>query len=58
MLAVPTMAEEAVAKLANDMEDQRSDQWSDWGTLADQGSQMLQNRVSRVGGTMPAGHCS
>ena len=46
VLAVSTMAEEAVAKLAQDVEDHRSDQWSDWGILADQGFQMLQSRVA------------
>ena len=37
VLAVATMAEEAVAKLAKDVEDQRSDMWSDWDILDDQG---------------------
>ena len=48
VLAVSTMAEEAVAKLADDMEDQKSDQWSDWDILDDQGFQMLQARVSEL----------
>ena len=48
VLAVSTMAEEAVAKLAKDVEDQRSDTWSDWGILDDQGFQMLQNRVAEL----------
>ena len=39
------MADEAVAKLADDVEDQRPDQWSDWGILDDQGFQALQHRV-------------
>ena len=46
VLAVSTMAEEAVAKLAKDVEDQRSDMWSDWGILDDQAFQMLQSRVA------------
>ena len=45
-LAVSTMAEEAVAQLANDVEEQRSDQWSAWDILEDQGFQMLQNWVA------------
>ena len=48
VLAVSTMVEEAVAKLATDIEDQKSDQWSDWGTLGDQGVQTLQSRVSEL----------
>ena len=46
VLAVSTMAEEAVAKLAKDVEEQRFDQWSDWDILEDHGFQMLQNRVA------------
>ena len=49
VLAVPAMAAEAVAKLAKDVEDQKSDQWSDWDILDDQGFQMLQNRVAELG---------
>ena len=48
VLAVSTMAEEAVAKLAEDVGDQKSDQWRDWGILEDQGFQMLQNRLSEL----------
>ena len=48
VLAVSTMAEEAVAKLAKDVEDQRSDMWSDWDILDDQGFQMLQSRVAEL----------
>ena len=46
VLAVPTITDEAVAKLAKDVEGQRSDQWSDWDILDDQGFQMLQSRVA------------
>ena len=42
------MAEEAVAKLAKDMEDQKSDQWSDWDIMDCQEFQMLQNRVAEL----------
>ena len=42
------MAEEAVAKLSKDLEDQRSDQWSDWDLLDDQGFQTLRNRVTEL----------
>ena len=48
VLAVSTMAEEAVAKLAKDVEDQRSDQWSDWDILDDKGFQMLQSRFAKL----------
>ena len=48
VLAVSTMAEEAVAKLAKDVEDQWSDQWSDWDILDDKGAQALQHRVSEL----------
>ena len=48
VLAVSTMAEEAVAKLAKDMEDQKSDQWSDWDILEDLGFQVLQNRIAEL----------
>ena len=48
VLAVSTMAEEAVAKLTKDTEDQRSAQWSDWDILDDQGFQTLQNRVAEL----------
>ena len=48
VLAVSTMAEEAVAKLAKDMEDQKSDQWSDWDILEYQGCQTLQSRVTEL----------
>ena len=48
VLAVSTMAEEAVAKLSKYLEDQRSDQWSDWDLLDDQGFQALQNRVTEL----------
>ena len=48
VLAVSTMAEEAVAKLAKDGKVQRSDPWSDWDILEIQGSQMLQNRVAEL----------
>ena len=42
-LAASTMAEEAVAKLTRDIEDQKTDQWSEWDILDDQGFQTLQN---------------
>ena len=48
VLAVSTMAEEAVAKLSKDLEDQRSDQWSDWDILDDQGFQTLQKIVMEL----------
>ena len=54
VLAVSTMAEEAAAKLANYVEDQRPDQWSDWGILDDQGFQALQHRVSELEARDPA----
>ena len=45
---VSTMVEEAIAKLANGMEDHKYDQWSDRDTLHDQGFQMMPNRVSQL----------
>ena len=48
VLAVSAMAEEAVAKLTKELEDQRSYQWSDWGIPDDQGFQTLQNRVTEL----------
>ena len=48
VLALSTMAEEAVAKLAKDMGDQRSDQRSDGDILDDQGFQILRNRVTEL----------
>ena len=47
------MAEEAVAKLSKDLEDQRSDQWSDWDILDDQGFQTLQKRVTELEARVP-----
>ena len=52
-MAVSTMAEEAVAKLTKDIEDQMSDQWSDWDTLDDQGFQTLRNRVAELEARVP-----
>ena len=48
VLAVSTMAEESVAKLAKGMEEHKSDQWSDWDILDGQGIQMLQTRVPEL----------
>ena len=53
VLAVSTMAEEAVAKLSKDLEDQRSGQWGDWGILDDQGFQTLQKIITELEARAP-----
>ena len=53
VLAVSTMAEEAGARLAENMEGHKSDQQSDWGLLGDQDFQMLKSRVSGLEPTDP-----
>ena len=40
--------------MAKVMEDQKSDQWSDWDILNDQGFQTLQHRVSELEARAPA----